>query len=208
MIPQQETAQLDLKDNQLRGVERRSSPNPVVLPFVSVVVVLFSITLLLYVYTTAIEVEQTALQLPYQNELKPLLRTGLIQGWSFFTKNPQDEELNLLSLRSGQWVTITSGPPSALHNFIGLRRTERAKGVEAGLLTSELKTDKYTTCKGAFETCLDEAKIYTVSNPSSVPLLCGRLGFILQKPLPWAWWDFRNEVVIPSRVMNVEVVCE
>ena len=51
------------------------------------------------------------------------------------------------------------------------------------------------------------AKPLHITNRSPEPTLCGAIGVALQKPIPWAWIDLPRPVVMPSRVVLLEVQC-
>lgn len=180
---------------------------PYVMPIIATGIGVLFVFLALYVFTTSVSIEQTALRLPYQDDVKPLFRVFLIQGWAFFTKDPQDEEILIYSLENGSWENVNRDPPSALSNFIGLSRFTRAVNVEAGMLTSSLDAKMFKDCRSSFEVCVTSNKIREVENLSTFPILCGSIGIVLQKPLPWAWRNFEINTDRPSRMVRLQVKC-
>ena len=133
----------------------------------------------------------------------------LPQGWKFFTRDPREEALRPYRPVAGDsaWTSASEMHHSRPAAAFGLRRDARAQGIEMGLLLYGLPAQMWSGCDDAVETCLTAAPVATtLTNESPAPSLCGTIGFVLQKPVPWAWAS-PAAVHMPSRVLKVVVKC-
>ncbi|MFY0526553.1 SdpA family antimicrobial peptide system protein [Archangium gephyra] len=171
------------------------------------VVLTFTVTLILGVYTVYAALPYNTIQLPH-SQGSPI-RTVLPQGWKFFTRNPTEPQLGLrLQTSSGNWVDGSLGQNASPRQLFGIRRDSRAQPSEAEALLRDVPASRWTDCEGPPERCLEaSAPVAAVSNPVRDATLCGEVGFILQKPVPWAWARMLGDVVMPSRVVRLEVQC-
>jgi antimicrobial peptide system SdpA family protein len=131
------------------------------------------------------------------------------EGWGFFTRNPQEEAmLVFVRDRDGQWTSASMGPNGMPRNAFGLNRASRAQSVEAGLLAGGVPKNAYQPCGNQPAACLEHAPVgVSLKNPTPSPTLCGQVGIAMQKPLPWAWSNSRDRVIMPSRVARMNVDC-
>jgi len=161
------------------------------------------------VYVLHTRMPTTALTLPAEGQLKPVMVLFVPEGWAFFTKSPRDDRL-LPFARSegGEWAYINRGPNAELRNWLGINRSSRAQGPEMGGLMSQLRAAAWQSCRGDPRRCLEEASVaFTGRNPSPTATLCGTVGIVLQEPLPWAWYGAGDRIQLPSRVTKLEVAC-
>jgi antimicrobial peptide system SdpA family protein len=132
----------------------------------------------------------------------------LPQGWKFFTRDPQTTDPSFYTYRNGAWHGADKLPNMRAVNLFGASREGRAQSVELGRIYSELPKSAWSDCDGEPTVCLDRLKsARTTANAAHRPSVCGTVGFILQKPVPWAWRDATIPVIMPSRVVRVEVTC-
>jgi antimicrobial peptide system SdpA family protein len=132
------------------------------------------------------------------------------EGWGFFTRDPQEEAMRLFARkRDGKWVSGSLGPNGMPANVFGLNRASRAQGVEAGLLASKVPKTAFQPCQEMPTVCLEHAPVaISLNNPTQEPALCGPIGIVMQKPIPWAWNDSRDTIIMPSRVARMNVGCQ
>ena len=137
-------------------------------------------------------------------------RTILPEGWGFFTRDPREERiLPFHKSEGGDWVSASLAPHARPSNGFGLDRMSRAQGIELGLLLENLAESAWSPCSERPAACLEKTSALTpLKNESPRPTLCGHVGLALQKPVPWAWASSRNRIVMPSRVLRLEVSCE
>jgi antimicrobial peptide system SdpA family protein len=145
--------------------------------------------------------------LPFEKHVNATL--FLPEGWKFFTRDPQGSEVIVLRRTAeGAWAPLEHVPNGRASNFFGASRTGRAQTVETGRVAFMVPDRLWHDCTDAPETCFDRLTVdKTVKNISPEPTLCGTFGFARQKPVPWAWASSLHPVVMPSRVMVVEVQC-
>ncbi len=145
-------------------------------------------------------------RLPFEDRIRVPL--WIPEGWAFFTRDPREADLFVFSRRASGWVNASLGPHSRPSNAFGLNRASRAQAIESGMLIGRLPKSAWRDCKGEPSACLDAAPVQAlVSNSAGRPTLCGSIGFVLQKPLPWAWSRSRHKTIMPSQVMRLEIQC-
>jgi antimicrobial peptide system SdpA family protein len=147
------------------------------------------------------------LRLPFENKLQTM--RWIPEGWKFFTRDPREEDLLYFVVgTSGVWVSAHRGPHSRPSNALGLNRVSRAQSVEAGLLYSKIPKTLWAQCNGHPVKCLESSPVgKALKNISPRPTLCGTIGLVMQKPVPWAWSHSRDAMNMPSRVIRLEVSC-
>ncbi|NMO13575.1 SdpA family antimicrobial peptide system protein [Pyxidicoccus fallax] len=145
--------------------------------------------------------------LPFERYVRA--STWAPEGWSFFTRNPQEPDIRLYSRGvDGTWMPSGLTPNSSPANLFGLRRGGRAQGMESALLLEHVAKESWQACEGAPLSCLERMEaLPPVHNPTPGPTLCGHVGFVSQKPVPWAWSRATRPVVMPSNVLVMEVSC-
>jgi len=137
------------------------------------------------------------------------LRVLAPQGWKFFTRDPREERLLVrVPEASGAWSSDATTTTSAPRHLFGLRRTARAQPMELGNLLSQVRDEQWTACDDHPDACLARiAGRLALVNTDSSPTLCGELGFVLQRPTPWAWARRLGDVQLDSKVLRAQVSC-
>lgn len=152
--------------------------------------------------------------LPYNALGAPLVgrsaaRTLAPEGWKFFTREPEEPRL-LPWMRSplGVWSPAHLGANAEPRNLFGLGRMSRAQAVEMGQLVSDVENAVWHDCNLPIDACLEEAPIVaTIANRHTLHSLCGDVGLVLQRPVPWAWARRRVYVEMPTKLMRIRVAC-
>lgn len=141
----------------------------------------------------------------------PMITPFVPQGWGFFTRAAQEEDFYIYNRDKGVWKNAFLGPNGKAHFVFGWSRAARAQGVEYGKIFTQIPKARFERCQSNHLTCLEAYKkiepLYEVENSSPSPTLCGTLGVILQKPVPWAWFKENQAIDMPSRVVRVNVKC-
>ncbi|MCZ8497363.1 SdpA family antimicrobial peptide system protein [Priestia megaterium] len=155
-------------------------------------------------YSIVASLPTSAIDLDLEN--KTLLKTIVPQGWGFYSKDPRGEMSNVYNLdtkkQAVQW------PNNRISNVFGLNRYGRGQGTEMGLLTTQVPTDKWTICdKESLDCLLDIKKSIPIVNSTPKPTICGNIGVTQEKPKPWAWSKYKNEVNLTSKVVRMNVEC-
>lgn len=161
---------------------------------------------LLFCYAVHAVLPFNPIKLPYESELPTTL--FLPEGWKFFTRNPQEEQPLVFSRQGGSWRSAARGPHASAANLFGLDRAGRAQGLETGLLIAKVPERSFTECKQDPAACLERAPVAAhVKNISPDPTLCGPVGIVLRKPVPWAWARTSQGITMPSRIARLEIQC-
>jgi antimicrobial peptide system SdpA family protein len=131
------------------------------------------------------------------------------ESWRFFTRNPQEEQL-LPFERVGESWQSASMPGASPRYAFGLDRAGRAQGMELGMLLEGMPKSSFRACDEdeAPEVCLSKTtKVLHLKNETPHPSLCGQIGVVAKKPVPWAWARSGRTIHMPARVLRLEVSC-
>jgi antimicrobial peptide system SdpA family protein len=147
------------------------------------------------------------IKLPGEHALD--VRILVPEGWRFFTRDPQEEGASAYQESAdGSFSPIVRKPNADRSNLFGASRVGRSHGVEMGTLIEQIPDSDWTKCTGEPAKCVEQAKVVaTVKTGSPAPTMCGSIGVVLQKPVPWAWARSKRPVTMPSRVAKVVVQC-
>ena len=157
-------------------------------------------------YTVHGSLPHNALTLPGGAKLQTAVWAP--EGWKFFTRNPREEQTHLYTRAGSSWANASTGPNALARNLFGLSRAGRVQPLEYGALVKDVPKEAWVDCEGSPMECLEEAPVAaSLSNTALRKTLCGSVGIVLQKPIPWAWADSKRPVVMPSRVLRLEVSC-
>jgi antimicrobial peptide system SdpA family protein len=137
------------------------------------------------------------------------IETVAPQGWKFFTKDPQEPYLRVFTQTAeNKWTLASLGANAEPHNLLGVSRAPRARGVEFGLLVYQLPESAWRECDKDPLLCLDETQTATTTEPYPVPRsVCGTVGLVMSKPVPWAWASLKTPFSMPSKTAKVFVPC-
>jgi antimicrobial peptide system SdpA family protein len=161
--------------------------------------------LFLYVVHSAMPYNPVAL--PFEQYFAT--RTWAPEGWGFFTRDPREERVSFFVRDArGNWTSASLAPHARARNVFGLNRKSRAQGIEAGMLLTTIPESDWTTCRQSAEACLAAAPVVaTMTNTSPQPTLCGEVGLLLRKPLPWAWTRSKSRLTMPARIARIHTSC-
>lgn len=144
--------------------------------------------------------------LPFEEQLST--RAWAPEGWKFFTRNPREERPVLFVQGGGRWRRAETGPASRPRYLFGLDRAGRVQGLELGLIFEQLPRGVWRDCDEPPLACIpSSAAAIAITNRSPKPTLCGPVGLALQKPIPWSWLKLPRPVVMPSRIVRLEIRC-
>ncbi|MFC7394280.1 SdpA family antimicrobial peptide system protein [Scopulibacillus cellulosilyticus] len=121
------------------------------------------------------------------------------QGWGFFSKNPEDEVLNIYNPNSmkpeSEW------PNNSLKHLFGLNRKGREEGIELGAILARLP-DKGDWNTGKIK---NNIHYFKIKNPSWNDNLHGKMIIAYEKITPWAWSEVMKKKKI-VRYIGVDVI--
>ena len=158
------------------------------------------------VYATHPAMPHNPVHLPLEQKLG--VSIFLPEGWKFFTRDPQEEQYFLLRPTADGWASPENQSNAGVANLLGARRTGRAMFVELGAITSSIPDWQWTDCKGPPAACLEGVLAsVSVNDRSPRPQLCGSLGVVKQRIVPWAWANSAKPIVMPSKVLRLDVQC-
>ena len=159
---------------------------------------------------SATVVSITVAALPYNPLTMPFgqergIKMFVPEGWGFFTRDPREPDLIVLTKSTGSWRILRNMPIASAANAFGIDRYPRAQSVELAMILHGVSDADWKGCSVAVETCLDRTAAIPVTDRSPYPTLRGTLGLVKQEPIPWAWSANSDMVVMPSAVVVVNV---
>ncbi|MFP2904935.1 SdpA family antimicrobial peptide system protein [Pyxidicoccus sp. 3LFB2] len=161
------------------------------------------------VYALHAALPYNPIQLPFEDRIN--MRLVLPEGWAFFTRDPrEDRMLPYVRATDGQWAWASQTPNFQPKNAFGIDRAARAQGVEMGLLMEQAREYARQACEEDPRRCLERASPgKPLRNRSPNPTLCGQVGFVFQRAVPWAWsrTSQGKPIIMPSKVLRLEVEC-
>lgn len=162
---------------------------------------------LLGVYACHSALPYNALRLPIEKRVA--VKVWFPQGWCFFTRSPREDRLSvLLADGDGAFLPAIASQGHWRRPVGGFDRRERAAWIEAGILFASVAPPGWTECKHRPTDCLRGlTPAAEILNPSPNPRLCGRVGLVRQRVLPWAWAKSGRSLAMPSKVALVNVLC-
>lgn len=165
------------------------------------------IWLVVFSYSIHAAMPFNPIKLPFAEKIQ--IRMFITQGWKFFTRNPREEDIKVfVNEGDSRWVSALVGPNASPSNFFGIKRDSRTQGIEIGLISTSIRNDQWSDCKEKLADCFTNATFAgNISNPTAKPTLCGEVILVRQQPVPWAWSRSRKEVVMPSKLVAVNVLC-
>ncbi|WP_228558196.1 SdpA family antimicrobial peptide system protein [Myxococcus sp. AB056] len=184
---------------------RTSSPRRLGLLALGLILGWASVTM----YAVHASLPYNPIHLPFEKHFD--MKLILPEGWAFFTRDPrEDRTLPYLRTPEGQWVWASNAPNFQLQNAFGINRVSRAQSVELGILTNDAAALEQVACNEAPSTCLERAPVAkTLRNKSPRPTMCGELGLVFQRTIPWAWSRTHQDkpITLPSKVLRLNVEC-
>ncbi|NJK43476.1 MAG: SdpA family antimicrobial peptide system protein [Pleurocapsa sp. SU_196_0] len=132
------------------------------------------------------------------------------EGWGFFTRSPREDRLLLYQRQNSSWTSAALPPLGQPHFAMGWDRAPRTQGVELAILLTAPKTQlTWSSCQVEPRHCLERVKRSRIrlKNRSPMPTLCGEVGVVKQPPIPWAWRNATQPVVMPSQVTRLGIEC-
>lgn len=144
-------------------------------------------------------------QIVLSKETQKMISTIFPEGWSFFTKNPQNQTLVVYQIIEGNLILKTVDNHNS-KNIFGLSRYSRIISYEASMLANEaMKLVWREDLMGNLKK-LDfnrSGKIKVINNRH---LINGTFLLILYKPIPYAWSKSSQEKNIPIKYITIQVV--
>ncbi len=163
-----------------------------------------------FVYVVHASLPPNAIHLPFANLTHA--KFWMPEHWSFFTADSRAESIVPFKRQSdGKWVSAALSPNLKASNLFGIRRGPRRQGIEISFLLNSAPDGGIQPCTEAPALCLERLPVAgSMANTFPRPTLCGDVGFVMQKPVPWAWkaaQEGTGEIIMPSRVIRVNVLC-
>jgi antimicrobial peptide system SdpA family protein len=177
----------------------------------ALVLVLLAAAATVVLYAVHASLPSSPFRLPYGRALAPNVARLAPESWKFFTRDPQEERMFLfIKAPDGSWQSANRGPNGRASNFFGAARRGRAQGLEAGLALEPLRqSGTWLVCDDDPGACLERvaplAQPYTSLSPE--PSLCGEVGIVFRKPLPWAWAKHPERNHTSLRAARIRIKC-
>ncbi len=144
-------------------------------------------------------------QIVLSKEAQKIISTIFPEGWSFFTKNPQDQTLVVYQIIEGDLILKTVDNHNS-KNMFGLSRYSRIISYEASMLANEaMKLVWKQDIMGNLKT-LDFNQSNNIKVANNRHLIDGTFLLVLYKPIPYAWSKAQQGKNIPIKYITVNLV--
>lgn len=136
------------------------------------------------------------------------IRSVTVQGWAFFTRDPQTAAITPYRLDGNTWQSAIRGPNAQPRYWLGLNRESRLTDFDVQSLTTQIEEEWWSTCDQADATSCFAADptAHPVTVVTADPRLCGPVALVSEPPVPWAYRDLRDHMPADWVVLNVK--CE
>jgi len=169
----------------------------------ALVLILAWSTLLVYVIGSRFSINPVR---PWRQDVLRIRRL-IPQGWAFFTRDPQASRVFPFR-RHETWTSASLGPHALPSNIFGLSMRHRAQRFEMFVLVRKIPQEAWRRCDESPVACLESTPEVAVRNTFPRPTLCGDVGLVRQKPLPWSRRASSQSVIMPSTVVRLEAACD
>jgi len=139
----------------------------------------------------------------------------LPQGWAFFTRNPQEAQIQLYQKSpDAKWEKIHHyhSNPS---NLIGLDRDMSRLLMEITYIFNDIDRSCFYDCESNNQyatIALDCPALFSdpleFNNIFNAPLFCGEYLLTSQKTIPWAWTHNRKKIMMPNKSILLNIRCD
>jgi antimicrobial peptide system SdpA family protein len=129
------------------------------------------------------------------------------EGWGFFTRDPQEEEVHVWHVQADGSVEPSNPADRRGLAFAGVSRRTRVLGIEIGQVLQRVPHTAWTPCRGRVDACGDRT-VLRIANTMRVRSLCGRYIIERKRPIPWAWAATSRPTAMPARIVEVDIECE
>ncbi len=146
-----------------------------------------------------------SIHLPGATAIAPM--RWLPQGWAFFSRDAREQDMYLWRWSDGRWQPASRAPHGEPRNLFGFARASRSQRAEAAALAARVPDSLWWDCRAVDTLCLALPATGVPPSGARRPSLCGRIGFVLRKPIPFAWARRYPLIVMPARATVVEVSC-
>lgn len=195
-----------LAEREFSPPKEEVQPSPVqILPWLALILVawmIFSFTILFASLATTV----VPSPLVNRNDIKAVTP----QGWSFFSRDPREADLELYARGrgvQGTWTEVALGPNGATENALGLSREARARLMEIGAIHDRISSRHWLGCRGAVNQCKVGKLSNSISSPASDPYFCGEFILLRKEVLPWAWARSGSTAPMPYQAARFDIGC-
>ena len=133
------------------------------------------------------------------------------EGWAFFTKNPQEEDILAYKYQESQKPTyqLITIPTGSVSNAFGLNRKVRMLAQEMGVMQKYIPDSCWFTINGSLQNndsiIINSLIKILIPKVSNYPYLSGTYIFQKIAPIPWSWYKTFNRNTQKSEIVIVDV---
>lgn len=144
-----------------------------------------------------------------ENPIRPSLLlsyntiTLLPQGWSFFTRNPREENYYVYEYLNNEWK-LYNVPNFHVDNLFGIKRISRAMAMEIQSLVAQIPDSLWTSFSESSNHQVDTLNSFEVVNYMKIRPFVGCVMIQKREPTPWAWVESNIRMPTKFVVLNVK----
>jgi len=161
---------------------------------------------LLVLWTAILQLPNNVLQVSRTSPVARVLIAGFPQGWAFFTRSPQEEQMRVFAAET-PLRSLDHTPYSEPRNAFGLDRAVRKQTAELQSLLDGVTDGDWHACKSDGE-CLKVApRPKQVDNSTDDPTYCGHIVVIAGSIVTWGYRELVPETYQDTKAVALDVRC-
>lgn len=176
-----------------------------------IVFIAFSfITLFVISFLLITSIPENPIRLRYSFFNNKEMKYLIPQGWSFFTKNPREEEIYIYDLSNSLNTKIKLNNIQ-LNQLFGIKRENRIIYTKTSTVFQNIDASLLIDFKGDALGFIQKEENMKTLNEVSVnvrkPSLCGKYLIEVKQPIAWSWLSIKSKVKMPSKLIIIDFKC-
>lgn len=160
----------------------------------------------LSLWTAGIQVPNNVLELSRTSMPARVLASAFPQGWAFFTRSPQEEQMRVYADTS-PLRPLDRAPYAEPRNAFGLDRSARMQTAELAAILAKLRDTDWTPCSSDAGCVTAAGHAKPLDNPAQHPSYCGAVVVIARDIVPWGYRDLVPDALRNARAIRLQVRC-
>ncbi len=167
-----------------------------------------SMFIIFYIVVTSIPENPIRLRYSFFNNKE--MRFLVPQGWSFFTKDPREEEIYIYELNNSDNKKIRLNNIQ-FNQLLGVKRENRIRYTKTSNIIQNIDPSLFLDFNGNAQKFVNQnnnkERINEISINVKKPSLCGKYLIEIKEPIPWSWLSIKENIKMPSKLIIIEFKC-
>lgn len=160
----------------------------------------------LSLWTAGIQAPNNVLELSRSSLPARALTSAFPQGWAFFTRSPQEEQMHAYT-DTKPLRPLDRAPYAEPRNAFGLDRAVRMQTAELAAIVAMLRDADWSPCSSEADCMTAVGVAKPVDNPVQHPSYCGAVIVIARNIVPWGYRELVPDTFRNARAIRLQVRC-